>query len=152
MMRNYINCIRAGMVVLLIVAGSQVIAGSTHYRWINERGEPVYSDRPPPKGVEYEVVSTQSRFKRTVSAEEGAVPLETSPRVGNEFFQIDPDAASRNQKNPVYCEQARQNLEALTTSLQVNVRNDDGEVRPLTAEQMEVERNRARGQIEKYCE
>lgn len=151
-MIDYRTFIRAGMVVLLVAAGSQVIAGSTHYRWINERGEPVYSDRPPPKGVEYEVVSTQSRFKRAVSAEEGAVPLETTPSVGNEFFQIDPDAASRNQKNPEYCKQARQNLEALTTSLQVNVRNDDGEVRPLTAEQMEVERNRARGQIEKYCE
>ena len=77
------------LLAVVIMTGNQGIAGNTHYRWLNDRGEPVYSDRPPPQGVEYEVMSTTSSFKRAVSAEEGAVPLETESRVGNEFEEID---------------------------------------------------------------
>lgn len=135
---------------LLVTWASVGLSGATHYKWINERGEPVYSDRPPPKGVDYEVVSTTSSFKRIVDGDEGAVPLETDPRVGNNFDQV--NTAQKSKKNPEMCQRAKTNLESLSSSDQVKVRNDRGEIRMLSPEEMEVERQTARAQISVYCE
>ena len=45
--------------ILVIAAYSlESAAESMQYRWENERGEAVYSDRPPPTGVEYQYVDT----------------------------------------------------------------------------------------------
>lgn len=144
--------LQVGLLVIAITAGNSGFAGTTHYRWINDRGEPVYSDRPPPKGVDYEVISTSSKFKRAVTAEEGAVPLETESRVGNEFDQINTDANKRLKKKPELCQRARDNLEALSSAPQVKVRNDQGEVRLLSPEEMEIEKQTAEAQVGVYCE
>ena len=77
-------------------------AGQTHYRWIDDRGNPVHSDRPPPKGVDYEVISTGTSLTRQVTGDEGAVPLELEPKPGNEFEQVD-KAPTEIEKNPEYC-------------------------------------------------
>jgi hypothetical protein len=138
--------------VLLFATSSAVcVAGSTHYTWYNERGQPVYSDRPPPKGVDYEVASSSSTFKRVVSGEEGAVPLETDPSPSNQFDQVK-KTGSNTRKNPELCQRAKNNLEALTSSDQVNVRNNQGEVRMLSPEEMKIERQTARAQVSVYCD
>jgi hypothetical protein len=137
--------------LLLLFANSAVCdADSTHYTWRNERGQPVYSDRPPPKGVDYEVISSSSTFKRVVSGEEGAVPLETDPSPSNQFDQVK-KTESNTRKNPELCQRAKNNLEALTSSDQVKVRNNQGEVRMLSPAEMEIERQTARAQESVYC-
>jgi len=148
----YRTTARTALLLLLAASGTQSIADSNQYRWLDDRGNPVYSDRAPPKGVDYEIVSAGSSLKRVVAAEEGAVPAEIEPRVGNEFNQVDSAAAARSKKNPELCQRARKNLEALTDSAQVKIRNDQGEVRFLSPEEMEVERQTARAQISVYCE
>jgi hypothetical protein len=127
-------------------------AGQVVYRWIDDRGNPVNSDRPPPKGVDYEVISTNSARKRMVSADEGAVPAEVDSRVGNEFEEVDPAEAAHFQKNPVLCDRARTNLDTLDKSDKIKTRNDQGEVRNLTDEEIIVERQTAKAQISVYCE
>jgi hypothetical protein len=97
-------------------------------------------------------VSAGSSLKRAVSSDEGAVPLETDSGVGNGFNQIDSTEAKRSNKNPELCQRARTNLEALTSSAKVRVRNEQGEVRFLSAEEMEVQRQTAEAQISVYCE
>lgn len=149
---NYRSSFAATLLVFLSTSTTPGMADNNHYRWIDDRGNPVYSDRAPPKGVDYEVVSAGSGLKRVVEAEEGAVPPEVEPRVGNEFNQVDSVAAKRSKKNPELCERARNNLEALTSSEQVKVRNDQGEVRLLTPEEMEVQRQTAKAQISVYCD
>jgi hypothetical protein len=148
---NYRASFAATLLALLATSATQSMADTNHYRWIDDRGNPVYSDRAPPKGVDYEVVTAGSGLKRVVEAEEGAVPPEVEPSVGNEFEQVDTAAVRRTKKNPELCERARQNLEALTSSEQVKVRNDQGEVRLLTPEEMEVQRQTAEAQISVYC-
>jgi hypothetical protein len=98
------------------------------------------------------VISTSSSFKRAVSADEGAVPLETESRVGNEFEQIDTAEQKRQKKNPELCQRARTNLEALTSSDQVKIRNDQGEIRLLTPEEMQIQRVTAEEQVRVYCD
>lgn len=146
------SSLKWAMTLLMLVICLDTVAGSTYYRWVDERGNPVNSDRPPPKGVKYEVLSTGSSFKRVVPSDEGAVPLETEPRAGNQFDQVDSEAAARSVKNPELCTRAKENLAALTTSEQVKVRNDQGEERFLTAEEIIVERQTAKAQLSVYCQ
>lgn len=137
------------MILVATMINFEAVA-STHYRWINDRGDPVYSDRPPPKGVDYEVISSGSTFKRVVAGEEGAVPLDTTPTPSNQFDKVSTEQKSK--KNPEMCQRARANLEALTSSDQVKIRNNQGEIRMLSPEEMEVERQTARAQISVYCQ
>lgn len=145
--------LKLGLLVLAIGCSGNTFAGSNHYRWLNERGEPVYSDRPPPKGTSYEVISSSSSFKRQVSGDEGAVPLETTPSPGNDFTAVDSSTEGRSEKNAALCERARANLEALTgESGKITVRNAQGEVRELSAEEKIIERQTAQAQVSVYCE
>lgn len=127
-------------------------AGAVHYRWMNERGTPVHSDRPPPKGTDYEVISTNSGLKRVVSGEQGAVPLEVESRVGNEFESVDENLDAQVKKNPQLCQRARDNLNALAEPESVRMRNDQGEVRALTAKDIETQRTLAQAQADLYCD
>ena len=129
------------------------IAGTNHYRWTDDRGHPVHSDRPPPKGVDYEVITTGSNLTRQVEAEEGAVPAEVEPRVGNDFEQIDPKAKTAAvKKNAEYCQRAKDNLRALDTSARIRVRDENGELRFLNEEEKKTQREDAQAGISNYCE
>jgi len=134
------------------ISSLKAIAGTNHYRWIDERGEPVHSDRPPPKGVDYEVITTGSGLTRRVEAEEGAVPAEVVPRVGNEFEQVNNEQIQVVKKNPESCKRAQDNLATLTTSARIRVRNDQGEFRYLDEEEKEIQRQKARDTIAIHCE
>lgn len=147
-----LNRLKIGLLIVAMAGSGFSAAGSNHYRWLNERGEPVFSDRPPPKGVDYEVVSSQSSLKRNVSAEEGAVPPETQSRAGNEFDQIDTAAVELSKKNAELCKRAEMNLIALNSADKVNVRNDQGELRELSPQEMELARQTAKAQMSVYCE
>ena len=134
-----------------LVATINVNAGTVHYRWMDDRGNPVHSDRAPPKGVDYEVITTGSSLKRVVSANEGAVPAEVKPRVGNEFNQVDTDDAARSEKNQELCKRAMQNLEALNGDAQVRMTDEQGEERYLSDEEVFIEREKAKAQKSVYC-
>mgnify|MGYP001550745374 FL=1 len=72
--------------------------------------------------------------------------------MGNEFNKIDTAQTDRLKKNNELCQRARTNLEALTSSPQVKIRNDQGDVRLLTPEEIEVQKQTASAQISVYCE
>lgn len=148
----YRNSLHA--ILLLVVAGSSVksLADTNYYRWLDSNGNPIHSDRPPPAGTDYEVVSTKSTFTRAVDAEEGAVPPEVQPTVGNEFTPTDSTEAQRNKKNTELCQRARDNLEALNASDAVTIRNGQGEVTELNPQEMEIQRETAKAQVKVYCE
>ena len=147
-----LTCITTAAAVLLTVVSLSATAGRDYYRWIDERGNPVHSDRPPPMGVDYEVVSTGSSLIRQVNAEEGVVPANTDPSVGNEFERVDTEETQVVKKNPEYCKRAQDNLATLSGSVRIRVRNDQGEFRYLDEEQKEIQRQRARDNIATHCE
>ncbi len=126
-------------------------AAKVYYRWIDDRGDPVHSDRPPPKGIDYEVISTQSSLVRPVDASEGAVPAEVEPSVSNEF---EPEERTQPaiKKNPEYCQRARDNLETLDTRARIRVRNEKGEFTYIDEQEKERRREEAREAIDIYCE
>jgi hypothetical protein len=141
------------VIALAVIAASSLKspAQTNYYRWLDSGGNPIVSDRPPPAGTNYEVVSTQSTLKRTVDAKEGAVPLAIDPAVANKTTQQDATAAKSSEKNTELCQKARSNLEALSGSATVTIRNDKGEARALTPQEMEIQRTTTAAQIKVYC-
>lgn len=142
------------VILLTIAAGNAVttVADATYYRWIDSRGNPIHSDRPPAKGIDYEVVSTKSTFSRSVSAEEGAVPAEVEPSVGNEFDPEDSAEGERSEKNSELCSRARANLETLSASDTVHIRNSEGEVEQLSSKEVKIQREIAQSKIKIHCD
>jgi len=141
-------------IVLVAVAASSLASAeqTNFYRWLDSGGNPIVSDRPPPAGTDYEVVSTQSTLKRTVEAEEGAVPLEVDPTAGSESTPQDSAEAQRSKKNAELCEQARGNLEALSGTATVTIRDSQGEVKELDPQEMQIQRETTKAQIKAYCQ
>ena len=141
------------LLAALVATGSTIsLAGEAYYRWTDKWGNPVHSDRPPPKGVDYEVISTGSSLTRPVEAKEGAVPLEVTPRVGNEFEQVDTRKVARIEKNLEYCKRARENLYMLNKIARIRLRNDQGEYRYIDEEEKEIQRQNAIDTIAVHCD
>jgi hypothetical protein len=153
MIRATFRLVPTAAAVLGVALSLPLAAGdSTYYKWTDERGTAHHSDKPPPEGVDYEVVSPDSGFKRVVAAEEGVVPLETEPTVGNDFEQVKKNPQQAQQKNPVKCERARKDLEALNGKAKIAVRNDQGETRFLDMDEINIERERTEKYIDIYCD
>ena len=150
--RALLTCVLIMTTTILALTGPAASAGEVYYRWTDDRGNPVHSDRPPPKGVDYEVISTGSTLTRPVEAKEGVVPLEVTPRVGNEFEQVDTRKVARIEKNPEYCKRARENLNTLNTSARIRLRNDQGEYRYIDEEEKDVQRQNAMDTIAVHCD
>ncbi len=144
-------CLSATVWVVLFLTGSATFAESTYYRWQDARGNPVHSDRPPPVGTPYEVISSGSNMVRKVDADEGAVPATTQPTVRNNFEPVE-SIKTPVKKNAEQCKRARENLETLDTKVRIQIRNDQGELRPLNEEEKEIQRKQAIDTIAVHCD
>ena len=142
----------APLLAALLGAGfAQHSLAEVHYRWIDERGHPVHSDRPPPGNIDYEVVAPGAGTKRSVQAGRGAVPADLEPKVGNEFEPA-PVVEKPIPKNPEYCQRAQDNLWRYENAARVRLRNDQGEVYYVGPEEREARRQDALKAIDVYCE
>ena len=139
------------LLLIVVVFSYVATASETYYRWTDEHGNLLHSDRPPPPGIDYEVVSTDSHQIRRVDGKEGAVPLEVRPRVGNEF-ETSPKETKDFKKSPEICRRAKDNLAALAAGGKIRMRNDQGELRFLTEDQKASQIKRAEEVIEAHCE
>lgn len=141
--------------------GATAQAADSYYRWKDERGNLVVSDRPPATAIEYEVFSTGSNRFRRVAPGEGAVPPETRSRPGNRFEASDSGDSEEPmetvavevlpEKNPEICERARQNLQTLETAARIRVRDEQGELRYLTEDEIDTQRQNAMDNIDVHC-
>ena len=133
--------------------GSQlVLAERGYYKWVDARGNPQHSDRPPPAGVEYEFISTESGFRRRVTREESLEGSSSAPSMPT-APQVTPNAAEQQaaiKKDPALCDKARANLDTLNSSARVRIRDGD-EIRYLTDEEKAVQRRKAQDLIDVHC-
>ena len=121
--------LQGSLIVLLATCSLHAAAADSHYRWLDSRGNTVLSDRPPPAGTDYEVISTRSGLKRVVQGDEGAVPRTVVPTTGNDFEPVDRADTTKSNKNPEYCQRAKENLKTLNRRGRVRVRDDQVELR-----------------------
>ncbi|MEM8563078.1 MAG: DUF4124 domain-containing protein [Pseudomonadota bacterium] len=136
--------------LFVLVTSLPVAAQTTYYRWQDDKGNMVHSDRPPASGVPYEVITSGSNLVRKVDADEGAVPATTEPTVSNDFEPVE-SKAKPVQKNAEQCQRARDNLETLNTKVRIQIRNDQGELRPISEEEKDIQRQKALDAISVHC-
>jgi hypothetical protein len=144
-----------GLFVMLLTTVTltciSVQASQTHYRWLDKYGNPVHSDRTPPEGTDYEVITSGTSLVRKVNSAEGAVPAETSPSVDNEFNPVDTAKPKAPEKNAEYCKRAQENLRTLNSRARIRMKDDQGETYILTEEDKEEKRAEAISVIESQC-
>ena len=146
--------------VLAIASGLSIStdAADRYFRWKDERGNMVISDRPPAAGIDYEVVSSgSSRPGRTDTA---ASARDTTPRSEGRGRQGEGDAPEPMEtvavevlpeKDPEICERARQNLQILEDAARIRVNDADGELRYLTDDERATQRENALDNIDVHC-
>lgn len=136
---------------LLTLSSFCASADKTVFRWKDDAGNQVNSDRPPPQGTEYEVISTKSSMVREVDSDESAGPLAVKPTAENKPEPVAKSKA-KTEKNPESCARARDNLLQIDSHGRIRLRNDQGEVRYLTQEEKEAEREKTLEAIKVFCE
>ena len=86
-----------------------------------------------------------------MESDKGAVPKKVTPTAGNDFEPVE-SRKSTIEKNPQYCQRARDNIWALDHHARIRVRNDAGELAFIDEEQKQVQRQQSIEAIEAYCE
>lgn len=129
----------------LSLAATVTHAADKLYRWTDERGQIVISDRPPEAGTPHETLSVKSG--RSLSTPATAAPAEDTTATGTAPTSQADDITA----NPETCRIARENLNALETAGRIKKIGDDGEPYFLTDEEKEIEKDRARSLIRVHC-
>ncbi|MHA7816187.1 MAG: DUF4124 domain-containing protein [Pseudohaliea sp.] len=145
--------------VVLAVIATAALAADTLYRWKDDRGNLVVSDRPPEdSAVEYETVrmgaNAMSRaFRRPADSTPPRSSKETDAPAGAGSDDADPmTRVDLPEKDPEKCATARENLKALETFARIRTKDENGEYYYLTEEDKERQREQARDAIRVYCE
>lgn len=147
----------AALIAALLASAIPAAAADTYYRWKDERGNTVHSDRPPPSGTEFETISTSSSLVRKVPAAAAASSASSAATNTATPAGGQPAAAAKEElevvkRNPDTCERARNNLATLDSAARIRIRGDDGEMRFLNEEEKEAQRAKARDLIDAHCE
>ena len=106
------------------------------YRWTDENGNPVLSDRPPAPGTPYSEVSEAGGLKRpAVIVEAASPPDERSvssqvplPESGPKD-RVSLEGAEPVSPEPALCDQANDNILKLETLPRVRIEDRQGEIR-----------------------
>lgn len=145
------TCALALATALLTLSSSFTSASEVVYRWNDAAGNQVNSDRPPPEGIKYETISTSSSMVHAVDTKPGTAPQEAKPAPSEEVKPADP-SKPKVEKNPEFCQRAKDNLVALDSNVRIQMRNEQGEVHYLTMEERDAQRKQAVDTIKLNCD
>lgn len=146
-------CAIAATLSLMAWSGSSTGAGDTYYRWNDASGNPVNSDRPPPAGIEYDVITTNTNTMVDERADQPEFPQDVSTSQADSGEQQGISAKRMViEKNPEACEVAKQNLETLNTHARIRMPDGNGSYRFLNEEEKAAERAQAEAAIAQNCE
>lgn len=127
-----------------------IASATTLYRWNDNNGNPVMSDRPPPVGTTYTTIDS-SRYgggsPTPVSATPQA-PINAQARATTS--SIAPSEVAK--KDPALCSQAKDSIFKLETFARIRTTDDDGTVRFLSDAERNDRLQRAQSIAAAYCE
>ena len=122
----------------------------TTYRWTDDNGNPVLSDRPPAAGTPFTEIGVKTglrRFPRTIhispTHDNNASVLPASGKTMTNAPANSAENARGTHGNPDLCEQARENIFKFETFARMRVRDETGEVRFISDEERAQELVRA---------
>jgi len=109
------------------------------YKWEDDSGSWVYGEHPP-LGVEAIEIKTHSNRNNDSDSKKD----ELANKVANA------EEAAKQQRE-LYCKQARENVEALSSEAAIQQRDDAGNVTMLSDEDRATELKKAQMALESYC-
>lgn len=131
-------------------------ATAQYYQWNDSAGNRVLSDRPPPAGTDFTIVNVQTGRATSpepeLESEPEAQPDGETPSPAESSAPAAPLIAKGPEKDPERCAAAEANLRDLNTYARIRMSDTDGNIRFLSEEDKEVERDKARRAIDVYCE
>ena len=147
--------VRPRLAVVFFALACQVslsVAGDL-YRWNDDNGNPVMSDRPPPAGTPYTVINAE-RYGANTNVVSPVTNPASNPASADTKREDESDAGSignrevaarvRIEKHPELCAQAKEAIFQLETFPRVRVTDDSGEVRFMTDTERTEQLNKAR--------
>ena len=118
----------------------------TTYRWTDDNGNPVLSDRPPTTGKPFTEIGVKTglrRFPRTIhispTHDKDAPGLPASSTTMTNAPAYTAEDARVTDSNPDLCEQARENIFKFETFARMRMRDETGEVRFISDEERATE-------------
>lgn len=147
----------AGLLALLPL----VHAEAASYRWVDEKGVTIYSQTPPPQGVQASEIKPPPPPPQPTEKEEAAPAASGDKGPSKEDSGKEEKKGGKGkeakegkkteelrQKN---CESAEKNLNTLTNTKFKTVRAPDGTTKTLDDETRETMRKEAETQVKEYC-
>ena len=135
---------KLAIAVLVVASASALAAKNGYYRWIDDNGQPHFTQKPP--------LGRPSRF-----IVDPPYPATIPPKRADSGTDQDSDKDEPKQfevmpdKDPERCEQARKALDSFSRGQRVRVKDDDGEYRVLDNEEQAEQKARAQEAIDIYC-
>lgn len=147
--RNLSAAVALSLLTLTAVSAS---AGDTYYRWIDQSGTEVNSDRPPPAGTDYERISSSTSRIRPGGPENA--PAAATTQTGTEHKSTHPENTTepKFEKDPKQCATAMKNLDALNTYARIRVPDENGNYRYINEEEKAAQRATAEAVMKQHCE
>ena len=147
-----------GSFILLFLAGSLWFscAMSETYRWVDENGGTVYSQTPPPAGIQADRIkapppparSPQEAWKGLDKQWQEMQDREDAEKEQNVQHEADEKRQSEIDSN---CKAAKHNLEILQSNNRKLIRTPDGVYHRVLPEERQEEIEKARKIIEESC-
>lgn len=130
------------LIYLILTVSTSLTAGTIH-KWVDEDGTVHYGDSPP-VAAQTESVRVQSRPSNTGKA----LPRLNSPNNAQQAAGKKQGSADQAR---IVCENARQDLNIITSSTRIKLKEPDGSTRFLSAEEIAERKAQAEADIESYC-
>jgi hypothetical protein len=155
--RSFSKFVLLALIVVGMSLPATVVAiEKGYYKWVDSGGRPQHSDRPPPPGIVYDFVSTDTGLTRHVTLEEmkatdGTNVSRPASSRTKKKKPVPTGAQLAAEKNPQLCDHARANLDTLDSKARVRIRDGDGSIRYLTPDEKDVQRQKAQDLIAVHC-
>ena len=142
--------------ILLLLLQGQPAGASPTYRWVDDNGNPVLSDRPPPTGTPYTEIEIKTGLKRyaksTIAAPEPpSVTTELTTQQSTALAAADVNESVLPSASQDECAALDTDIERLTNYPRIIVRDEVGEEHLLSPEERATRLEEALAFAETFC-
>ena len=142
--------------ILLLLLQGQPAGASPTYRWVDDNGNPVLSDRPPPTGTPYTEIEIKTGLKRyakstTAAPEPASVTTELTARQSTALAVADVNESVLPSASQDECAALDTDIERLTNYPRIIVRDEVGEEHLLSPEERATRLEEALAFAETFC-
>ena len=142
--------------ILLLLLQGQAADASTTYRWVDDNGNPVLSDRPPPTGTPYTEIEIKTGVKQyaestTAAPEPPSVTTELTTQQNTALTVADVNESVLPSASQRECAALDADIERLTNYPRIIVRDEVGEEHLLSPEERATRLEEALAFAETLC-